>query len=276
LSALEQAVKELPQVKNSDLWDKLAKPFTNEIKERVMHTTKKKEGGKYPKGTKAQMASYVDARNVMERLDEVVGQNNWHDSYIVLDQKTGATECQLTILGITKSDVGYPNSDRDNEPEPLKASFSDSFKRAAVKFGIGRHLYSMPPKWVEIDEWGKPLGNNKPKSVAKPLTPDPATIPMATAPQLKAIYAISQAKGISIEKMKQNLAMEYKVGSSKELTSQQASKVISELNKMADVNPQVDVKAKEVETRLNEALSTDEEVDKALGKADTSDWPDEM
>jgi hypothetical protein len=50
--------------------------------------------------------------------------------------------CRLTVLGITKEDVG--------EGEDLKSAFSDAFKRVAVKFGVGRYLYELPKKWVPL------------------------------------------------------------------------------------------------------------------------------
>lgn len=102
--------------------------------------------------------TYIDARAVMNRLDEVVGPACWWDEYRVLDDAAKAVECRLTVVfnsedvpnpdhvsAITKVDVGYPNDARDagdDAKEPLKAAYSDALKRAAVKFGIGRHLYT--------------------------------------------------------------------------------------------------------------------------------------
>lgn len=87
--------------------------------------------------------SYIDARQVMNRLDTVLGMNNWTDEYTLLDLNSGAVECALSIHfaneTVTHRDVGYPPNNNSNDK--LKASYSDSLKRAAVKFGIGRHLY---------------------------------------------------------------------------------------------------------------------------------------
>src|SRR5262249_56412290 len=33
----------------------------------------------------------------------------------------------------------------------LKAPSPDALKRAAVKFGIGRYLYALPPSWTDYD-----------------------------------------------------------------------------------------------------------------------------
>ncbi len=87
------------------------------------------------KNGKALVVPYVDARTVMDRLDQVVGPEGWHDAYEVLADRESAgnrvveVRCRLTVLGITKEDVG--------EGDSLKAAFSDALKRAAVKFGVG-------------------------------------------------------------------------------------------------------------------------------------------
>lgn len=35
--------------------------------------------------------------------------------------------------------------------EPVKGGLSDAYKRAAVKWGIGRYLYDMEAAWVDVD-----------------------------------------------------------------------------------------------------------------------------
>jgi hypothetical protein len=93
------------------------------------------------------MGKYITARSVMDRLDEVVGPGNWSDDYEKWDDETCAVKCTLTIFGVVRSDVGYPNdpSDADNaKREPFKAACSDALKRAAVHWGVGRYLYPKP------------------------------------------------------------------------------------------------------------------------------------
>ncbi len=85
---------------------------------------------------------YITARTVMNRLDDVLGPASWWDEYMPLEN---SVICRLTIrlpdgTTLTKSDAGgyagMPDSGDDD-----KSGFSDAFKRAAVKFGIGRYLY---------------------------------------------------------------------------------------------------------------------------------------
>jgi hypothetical protein len=104
------------------------------------------------KGDKALCFAYVDARMIQDRLDAVVGLGNWNDDYEVLND--GCVICRLTLWidgeGITKADVGSP-SEQPDAGDRLKASFSDALKRAAIKFGIGRYLYSVANGWFDYD-----------------------------------------------------------------------------------------------------------------------------
>lgn len=97
--------------------------------------------------------AYIDARDVMDRLDEVCGQENWEDEY----PHVGSTMvCRITIKcgdkWVSKCD-GAGTTDVEAE----KGQLSDAFKRSAVKWGIGRYLYEDRFKgiWVEIEPMGK-------------------------------------------------------------------------------------------------------------------------
>src|SRR5205823_2627857 len=91
-------------------------------------------------------------RAIMDRLDNVVGVENWQDRYQLLPDNS--VMCQLRIrIGerwITKADVGGPSEQPDGG-DRMKAAFSDALKRAAVKFGIGRYLYRLPNQWCDYD-----------------------------------------------------------------------------------------------------------------------------
>lgn len=85
---------------------------------------------------------YVTARTVMNRLDDVIGPWNWWDHYV---ETRAGVKCILTIrlpdgTEITKEDVGGESKMQDPS-DTEKSAYSDAFKRAAVKFGIGRYLY---------------------------------------------------------------------------------------------------------------------------------------
>jgi hypothetical protein len=104
-------------------------------------------------GTKASAVAYIDARDVMEVLDEVVGPENWQDRY--------STEGDLLIAGIGIKTGGEWVWKHDTGSktfvEEEKGQISDAFKRAAVKWGIGRFLYEIDTQWVSINKDKKPV-----------------------------------------------------------------------------------------------------------------------
>ena len=127
----------------------LAMPFEpNEIKFKP----------KVVKENRALAMAYIDARLIQDRLDGVLGVENWQDTYETLAD--GSVICRLKLkLGtrwITKTDVGS-QSEQPDSGDRLKAAFSDALKRAAVKFGIGRYLYRLPAQWVDYDPVKKQL-----------------------------------------------------------------------------------------------------------------------
>ena len=100
-------------------------------------------------GSWARVLCYLDARAVMDRLDAVVGPQNWRDVYE--ETQSGKNICTLFIrVGddwVSKSDgAGNTNIEGD------KGGLSDAFKRAGVKWGIGRHLYSLGETKVNLSE----------------------------------------------------------------------------------------------------------------------------
>lgn len=122
----------------------LRKPFVPEaISWRVGSTNAEK--------TKGLALAYIDARDVQDRLDDVVGPENWRDEY---QEVAGFLICKLWLkIGgewIWKCD-GAGKTDVEAE----KGMVSDSFKRAAVKWGIGRYLYNLDSPWVAIEARGR-------------------------------------------------------------------------------------------------------------------------
>lgn len=105
----------------------------------------------------AMAATYIDARAVAERLDEVFPLA-WTNEYEVMEHVENrlTIECRLSIIvngqKITRSDVGEStNSDDERSASRWKSATSDAFKRAAVKFGVGAYLYALPQVWADYD-----------------------------------------------------------------------------------------------------------------------------
>lgn len=94
----------------------------------------------------AKIIPYIDARAVTDRLDTCIGPHRWMDSYREIQ---GGFFCTLSIYTrngwIQKEDA----SDK-SDIEAIKGGVSGALKRAAVKWGIGRDLYSREPEYGEI------------------------------------------------------------------------------------------------------------------------------
>jgi len=128
---------------------RLAAPFpVNRIHWRVGSTNAKKLGVKPWEATKGIALAYIDARDVMKRLDDVVGGLNWQNRYTHVTEKGVVCE-----IGIRVEDewLWRANGAGDTQVEAEKGAMSDAFKRAAVMWGIGRYLYSLPNTWVDLN-----------------------------------------------------------------------------------------------------------------------------
>lgn len=133
----------------NDVFNRLKAPFPpDRISWRVGSTTQDKKKGL--------AFGYIDARDVMERLDDVCGPENWQCSY---PHANGKTICSIGIR-VARDGGGFEwvykaDGAGDSDVEAEKGAMSDAFKRAAVRFGIGRYLYDIPATWVEIEAAGR-------------------------------------------------------------------------------------------------------------------------
>ena len=157
------------------LIEELAKPFPAEdIEWRVGATNKDK--------TKGVALAYITARAVMNRLDEVLGPENWTDNYLPIPGTNHDTKGYICSISIRLDNNWVSKQDGADESnmESIKGGLSDAFKRAAVKWGVGRYLYDLPNNWVPIDSYG-----NSYKLSMTPSLPAWA-LPEGTAPVVKA------------------------------------------------------------------------------------------
>lgn len=102
--------------------------------------------------TKGLALAYIDARHVMQRLDDVCSPDGWQAIYD--NAGNGKTCCRIGVC-VNGNWVWKANGAGDTDVEADKGAFSDAFKRAAVLWGIGRYLYDLPATWVEIEQRGR-------------------------------------------------------------------------------------------------------------------------
>jgi hypothetical protein len=126
----------------------LKKPFPpDRISWRVGSTTKDK--------TKGMALAYIDARDVQDRLDAVCGPENWQNRF---PHANGKTVCEIGLWlqrGNEWEWIWKADGAGDSDVEAEKGALSDAFKRAAVKWGVGRYLYDLDSPWVELETYEK-------------------------------------------------------------------------------------------------------------------------
>ena len=133
----------------------LRKPFApNKISWRIGSTNGDK--------TKGMALAYIDARDVQDRLDEVCGIDGWQCRYIPMHDKKTVCEIGIRVFTLMAkvSDgkeewIWKSDGAGDSDVEAEKGALSDAFKRAGVKWGIGRYLYDLDSPWVEIESAGR-------------------------------------------------------------------------------------------------------------------------
>lgn len=128
--------------------DMLRKPFpVVDLEWRISRAGYTRSGDKIY----ALVLTYVDARAVMRRLDDVVGMENWKASF----RREG--EGFLCTLSIKLNDEWVWKEDGSDltDFESFKGGISKSFIRAANMWGIGRYLYDLPEMFANVHENGK-------------------------------------------------------------------------------------------------------------------------
>lgn len=102
---------------------------------------------------------YVDARDVMDRFDEVCGPGGWQNKYS--ETASGRILCQIGVK-IGDDWVWKGDGAGSTQVEGEKGGISDALKRAAVAWGVGRYLYRLDTPWVKClvrERNGKKLWN---------------------------------------------------------------------------------------------------------------------
>jgi hypothetical protein len=179
---------------------KLQAPFdASEIEWRVGSTTQDK--------SKGLALAYVTNRAIQNRLDDTFGPFGWQNEFRPWGDKSQLCGISIKDIGtgdwITKWD-GAENTDY----EPTKGGLSDSMKRAAYQWGIGRYLYKLDAVWVPIKQQGKSYVIEKGKEPRLPAW----ALPAGSRQQSKPAQAADKpAQKISKAQQKEliDLAVEY-------------------------------------------------------------------
>ena len=140
----------MPELNPREMQQALAQPFAPEDLEwRLQNTIEDKMRG--------MAVPYVTNRAIQNRLDEVCGPENWYNEFKSWHSNgtKGAQLCGIAIYFEGKGFITKWDGAEDSDIEPIKGGLSDSMKRAANQWGIGRVLYSLDTVWVDIEGNGK-------------------------------------------------------------------------------------------------------------------------
>ena len=132
---------------NVEALAKLEEVFgAEDIEFRVGSTSKDK--------SKGMALPYITNRAIMQRLDQAVGKGYWKNEY--QPWHSGSQLCGISVKVIYEDGISEWITKWDgaecSDIEPIKGGLSDSMKRAAVHWGIGRYLYEMDAIWVELKD----------------------------------------------------------------------------------------------------------------------------
>lgn len=95
------------------------------------------------KSPKYSVLWYIDSRDAQERLDEIF----WLDRSDKYKEIKGNLFCWVTIMWQTRRDCWV-----ESKTEKDKWEASDAFKRACVKWWLGRFLYTLPRLVITLEE----------------------------------------------------------------------------------------------------------------------------
>jgi hypothetical protein len=200
----------------------LQKPFMpNELEWRVGATTKDK--------TKGIALVYVTNRAIQNRLDKVFGCFSWKNEFRIW--KNGQL-CGISVKNENEWITKWDGAD-DTEFESLKGGLSDSMKRAAYQWGIGRYLYSLPTKWVKIKQVGKSYKIDMTKEQLEKLIPT-EFLPneyKITQEHIKKIMTLAHSCNFTDDDIKKWIKIKFSKKSKKDLNLIEYETLVNELSK---------------------------------------------
>ena len=135
----------------SDITHALSVPFALGDLEWKVQTCGEKNGKAW-----ALIVPYLSARAIADRLDAVVGPENWRPEYVAAPSHGDGMTCRLSLRfgaeWVAKEDgtgAVEPNAGLSTA-EAVKGTYSNAFKRVAQVWGIGRYLYFLDAVWADV------------------------------------------------------------------------------------------------------------------------------
>ena len=146
-----------------------------------------KVGAKTEDKSKGKVITYLSTVSVRQRLNAVLGPANWKTEF---EFSVVGIRCRLCVRfssngeWIWREDVSHLHGDITNNWErefALKQGANDAFNRAAVQFGVGDYLYTIPDQWVPIRDGKYWISGKEPKLASQYLPKnDKSSAPLVT------------------------------------------------------------------------------------------------
>ena len=106
-------------------------------------------GRKYANNQRAHMLAYVDARYVQDQLDDVIGAENWSNSFEVIDN---TLYCSITVVFPDGKVVSKTDCGTESNVEKQKGEASDAFNNFNMHADLNDAGY--PPNNWSPQGWG--------------------------------------------------------------------------------------------------------------------------
>ena len=140
---------------DKDTFKALREPFDfQDVDFRVQWVNQDKTGGT--------AVPYLKKQAIQDRLDAVLGPNNWKSSFRSWHPDTYKRQGKMVEVPSQLCGISLWDSEKkewitkwdgaeNTEHEPVKGGLSDAFKRAAVQWGVGRYLSLMGAAYVKLE-----------------------------------------------------------------------------------------------------------------------------
>jgi len=232
-----------------EIMERLQAPFKlDEIEFRVGSTNKEK--------TKGLALAYVTNRAIQNRLDEVFGCFGWKNEY--KEWKGNSQLCGISIwLEDRKEWVTKWDGADDSNMDAVKGGLSDSMKRCAYQWGIGRYLYQLPQVWCDISAFGKSYKLNK-----KPTLPRWALPIEMLEKDIKELFAKANEYNYTEKDIHEIIEKQYSIESVKSLTIEQKNELMQNMK----YYPKTDEELKKLKLEAVELLKYVFEVEEEIKK----------
>lgn len=221
--------------KRAETMDEAYEKLTADLPEEAIERS---DGNKTGKGYDTTGYGY---QFIVNRFNEVLGLSGWGFDYKILESYQGESASQRIRYSVVVSTkiwikVGEEQAEREcagghvsnNYADALKGAITNSFKKTAALLGVGKKAYE-----GTVDDDNKPEDAD-PKAEMTKVTPYQSNGKKLTGPvtdkQLGMVNALITKKGVDREKIKEY----YKVESLKDLSKDDASKLIDQLTKKPD------------------------------------------